>query len=63
MLCVSPRDALSKTTGKRALNAAGATQCLERLAHCQRGRHCKNDSTWLRPELDAIKLFHDLDEE
>lgn len=63
MLCVSPRDALSKTTGKRDLNAASPTRCLERLAHCQRGRHHKNDSTWLHPELDAIKLFHGLDEE
>ena len=63
MLHASTRDALGKTTGERDPDAAGATRCSETLAHCQRGRHCKSDSTWLCPELDAIKLCHDLDEE
>lgn len=54
---------LGKTTSKCEPKAGRAIRRLERLAHWQEGRHFKNDSTWLCPELDSIKLFHDLDEE
>lgn len=58
-LHVMLRGAMSKCD----LDAVSVAQCVERPAHCQMGRHFRNDSTWLQPQLDSIKLFHDLDDE
>lgn len=54
---------LGGATSECELDAVSVVQCVERPAHCQTGSPFRNDSTWLRPQLDSIKLFHDLDDE